>query len=108
MAKKIEKAKNLGNWLWDLDNDLKTIITRLQKITKDYPDYHRFSFSVDQGYHGSTTVDLVGYRWETDAEYATRMKSAKALRVRTAEIKAKKLAAERAMYEKLKKKFEKE
>ena len=106
MAKKIEIAKNLGDWLYDFDNSLDIIIDRLKLIPSKYPKYHRFYFSVDQGYGDAPTcIELFGYRWETDAEYDERMLIAKSLKESKAREKTKKEGLERAEYERLKNKF---
>jgi hypothetical protein len=53
------------------------------------------------------TIECTGERLETDEEYEARLKLEAKIAERTKKEKEKKLAAERAQYNRLKKKFEK-
>jgi len=110
--RKIEKRETLEeSILWDLENDVNVIIERLQNLPEMYPKFHRFSLYID-GRFNSQEIDIIGYRWETDAEYDKRMLIAKSLeeskaRKKAEKEEAEKEEAERAEYERLKKKFDK-
>jgi len=105
--KKIEKIETLEeSIIYDLENNVKITIERLQSLPERYPKYHRFSLAVSRGFEYQD-IDIVGYRWETDAEYDKRMLIAKSLKESKAREEAKKEESERAEYERLKKKFDK-
>jgi len=58
----------------------------------------------DDDYHNSSWA-IKGYRWETDKEYAKRMKDLEKAKVLADKQKEKQKVDERKLYEKLKKKY---
>lgn len=96
---------------FDFDNSLDYILNTLNDIKSEYPDYSDFRFNKTYWELDDIFVyELVGYRLETDVEYANRLNARKAdinaKKQAKAKAKANKEEAERAEYERLRAKFE--
>jgi hypothetical protein len=92
------KTFNITSLDLDIIFDRKTIQgaidslqSKLQEMSKTYPQYNDFKFSVDyvqDGYDSGYKVMIQGSRLETDEEYETRTRSAQQIeeQLRTKEL----------------------
>jgi hypothetical protein len=97
---------------YDLSGEIHTIIDSLQNLAEIYEKkgYSNLKLDYEYGYEGhESEFGLVGERFETDDEYARRLKrleKAKAsAKVRAKKAKEKKKQKEIKLYEKLRRKY---
>ena len=104
---KLEKKEIIEScFQYAFEGRLEDIILSFQNIPISHKsgEYHRFAIE-DVSMWDTFDFHLVGFRWETDAEYDERMLIAKSLKESKAREKTKKEGLERAEYERLKNKF---
>ena len=116
MEKKKIKTR-LHTWsIYKIEGELTEVISLLQKIITDNPDYFDFAIETysESGYYGdsNTYISIDASRWETDKELLERI-AAENDRKRLKKIQGKidaeeREKKERQMYESLKRKFESE
>jgi primosomal protein N'' len=89
----------------DLNGPIDKLLARIQEIREAHPGHRDLRLSTF-GDEGIEEVLVWGTRQETDAEFELRLKKIESARKSNKGRAAKKLEEERALYDKLKKKFE--
>ncbi len=90
---------------YSLDGEIANVIETLEEYQALYGSDAFMSVEVDDDRHsGEITIEYT--RYETDKEYKARCKKLDAIRDAKPKTKAKKQAADFALYEKLRKQFE--
>jgi hypothetical protein len=107
MKKKIEVTVREMD-LCEFEQDLDDLIVYLEGLKEEAEDKEFSSLKIDVNeYYESVTIRLNGDRDETDKEYESRKKREAKAAERKKVKDAKQLEADRKLYEKLKKKFDK-
>ena len=95
-----------GLYLSSIEGPIENVMNRLIgfKQDKESEGYFNIRFHIEYSYE-DVELEVRGDREETDEEYAARMESMKKAEEKKKADAAKKEAADRALYEELKRKF---
>lgn len=108
--KRLEIREELRHVYIDFDGRVvEDVIASLIDIKEEHKDqFYKLMFDTDYSYneYENDKLILVGYRLENDKEYEDRMAKLRMIRENKKKAKANKEAEERALYEKLKAKYE--
>jgi len=106
--KEIEEALENFEMYTTFDRPLVDIINELCNIQNKYPNYVKFRLSPERTYSDDeVSLQLYGSRMETDLEFEQRKKRSEASKKSSKKAKANKQAKELALFERLKRKYEK-